>query len=305
MEKRKSISYIIPAYNCGRCINAAIASIVNGNLESGDEIIVVNDASTDNTRAVVSKLAARISQLKCIHHPYNKGCAAGGRNTGIQAARNELLFALDADNVLVQQSIDRLVNYMTSQHADAAAFREVRFFVDDPARPTHSWFYNANITLADALSGHYWPGPDGNYLFTKESWLRAGRYDEFVGGGVDSWAFGVRQLATGTRMVTLDESHYLHRWGHDSAWMQDARVGSQSIKACRALLPFIDLIEDESIDYILARDTRRTWFENLPTRPLRVRQGKSGIDGGVIFGVRKDRFITRVRRYVARRIWSG
>ena len=47
--RREPVSFIVPAYNCARTIRQTIGSIFEGNFEAGDEIIVVDDCSTDST----------------------------------------------------------------------------------------------------------------------------------------------------------------------------------------------------------------------------------------------------------------
>ena len=47
--KKRNISFIIPAYNCAKFLSDAVNSIFNGNFAVGDEVIIVDDASTDNT----------------------------------------------------------------------------------------------------------------------------------------------------------------------------------------------------------------------------------------------------------------
>jgi glycosyltransferase involved in cell wall biosynthesis len=301
--RRPLISFIVPAYNCANYLNEAIASIIEGNASPDDEIIIVDDASLDNTPRVIERLAAKHSQIRVIRHRYNRGSAAAGRNTAIEAARHDIFFALDADNLLVQGSVSPLVQFMFDEGADAAAFQEVRFFSHSPEIATHSWFYTAEITLADALAGHQWPGPDGNYMFTRDCWLCAGRYDEFVGGGIDSWAFGIRQLVSGSRMVTLPNSYYLHRWGHNSAWLRDSKLGWQSVKALRVLLPYLELLAPESIEYVFCGEGRESWFENLKERPLRLRDFKLGECGRVVWNSPvKDPFLKRLRRFLARKL---
>lgn len=301
MSVRPPISFLVPAYNCAGYLPAAIGSILHGNALPDDEILVVDDGSNDDTPAVIEGLTATDPRIRALWHATNRGSAAAGRNTAIDHARHDLFFALDADNLLVPGSVDPLAGYLRERSATAAAFREVRFFKADPTRPTHSWFCAPEITLAGALAGHYWPGPDGNYLFTRDSWRAAGRYDESVGGGIDSWAFGIRQLATGTRMVTLGGSHYLHRWGHDSAWVRDAKQGSHSAKARSVLEPYFALLEQESTDYLASPESRDTWYERLGDRPLRVRGQPTGEVGTVVWHRRaKESPFGRVGRYLKR-----
>jgi len=296
---RRPITYIVPVYNYGHFLPEAVASICSGNLQSADEILIVNDASTDNTADVMRVLAQENAQIRLLAHRHNKGCSTAGYNTAIEAAKNGLFYGLAADNLLAANSIDQLVQFMIQRKADVAAFQEVRFFTTDTNKPTHSWFFNSECTLADALSGHEWPGSSGHYLFTRESWLKAGRCDEFF-GGLDSWAFGIRQLATGSRMVTLEGSHYLHRWGHESLWCREATKGELSLKAMRVLLPILNLLEEESVEYLFSPIGRTTWFENLKGYPLRVRDQDLGKVGTIVrHHVEKDPLFKRLRRYLA------
>jgi glycosyltransferase involved in cell wall biosynthesis len=305
MTDRPPISFLVPAFNCAPFLPEAIRSILDGNLGDNDEIVIVDDASTDTTPTVIEALAADEPRIRTVRHRFNRGSAAAGRNTAIEHANHALFLALDADNLLEPGSVAKLMSFMVEQAATAAAFGEVRFFQTNGHRRTHSWLYPGEITLADALAGHQWPGPDGNYLFTKESWLAAGRYDESVGGGIDSWAFGIRQLATGTRMVTLPGTHYLHRWGHESAWIRDAKLGPQSLKALRVLLPHLELLDEDSVEYLFSPQGRGSWFERLTERPLRLRGTAIGEAGRVVrYSPGKASIVTRLRSYLQRK-FSG
>ena len=153
---------------------------------------------------------------------------------------------------------------MLEQNADVATFGEIHFFKTDIKKITHKWiFKNNQIELADALTGSIWPGPSGNYLFTKRSWLNAGRYNESIGGAYDSWAFGIKQLATGSKMITMKNSFYYHRAGHESAFIRDKDKIKPSLIALSVLINFLDLIEEEDVDYIMSKEHRYSWFDDL------------------------------------------
>lgn len=304
MTRRPPISFVVPIYNYGHFLPQAIASIVDGNLESEDEILIVNDASTDNTADVMRELAQKSSQIKPLTHRYNKGCFNAGLNTAIEAANHGLLFGLAADNLLAPNSVDGLVAFMTERAADVAAFQEVRFFTKDITKPTHSWIFHEECTLADALSGHEWPGSSGHYLFTRGCWQRAGRADEFF-GGLDSWAFGIQLLGSGSKMVSMPRTYYLHRWGHDSLWRRETVHGKLSAKALRALLPILDQFEPATIEYLF-NEGRTNWFENLKDHPLKVREKPIGRPGRIVqYRADKGPLLERVRRYLARKLAPG
>lgn len=274
------ISFIIPAYNCADTIVESIESIFNGNLEDDDEVIIVNDASTDKTLQVINNLQKKYPMIKAVSHNINKGSAAAGRNTGIDYSKNDLIFCLDSDNVLAPDTVPVLKKYMIEQSADIATFGEMRFFKTDIKKITHKWTYkNIQIELKDALAGYIWPGPSGNYLFTKRSWLNAGRYTESIGGAYDSLVFGIKQLATGSKMVTMKNSFYYHRAGHESAFIRDKDKIKASLIVLSVLINFLDLIEEEDVDYIMSKEHRYSWFDNLEKRPIRLKNSTLGVNG--------------------------
>ncbi|KKS56015.1 MAG: Glycosyl transferase family 2 [Candidatus Magasanikbacteria bacterium GW2011_GWA2_42_32] len=280
MNNNQKISFIIPAYNCADTIVESIESIFNGNFEDGDEVIIVNDASTDRTLQIINGLQKKYPIIKTTSHNINKGSAAAGRNTGIDCSRNNLIFCLDSDNVLAPGAVPVLKKYLLEQNADVATFGEIHFFKTDIKKITHNWAYkDKQIELKDALAGYKWPGPSGNYLFTKRSWLNAGRYNESIGGAYDSWAFGIKQLVAGSKMVTMKNSFYYHRAGHESAFTRDKDKIKPSLIALSVLINFLDLIEDEDVDYVMSKEYRYSWFDDLEKRPIRLKNSAIGING--------------------------
>jgi glycosyltransferase involved in cell wall biosynthesis len=262
--QRQRISFIVPAYNCEDTLAESIASIYNGNFTPGDEVIIVDDASTDATFALASHLALRYPAVRLARHSINKGSAAAGRNTGIDASSNELIFCLDSDNVLVPGSVPGLKSHLLARRADAAAFGELRFFTQGVGQATHSWFMDSDITLRQALlSPAKAPCSSGNYLFTKSSWKRAGRYDESAGGAYDSYVFGLAQLATGAVMVTQPGICYWHRHGHEAAFVRDCGRYNASLLVLRALLNHLDKLDPALAELLFSPRWRTTWFDQL------------------------------------------
>jgi glycosyltransferase involved in cell wall biosynthesis len=97
------VSVIIPNYNHTRFVTDAIQSVLNQTYRSY-EIIVVDDGSTDNSREVVAGFG---SQVRYIWQE-NQGLA-GARNTGIRAARGELIGLLDADDQWLPEFLEKMV----------------------------------------------------------------------------------------------------------------------------------------------------------------------------------------------------
>src|SRR5205085_1624302 len=99
------ISVVIPAYNAGRTISAALASVFAQTYRDF-EVIVVDDGSTDDTPERVDEWADR---LVSIRQP--NGGPGRARNEAIARARGRLVAFLDADDVWLPRKLERQVAY--------------------------------------------------------------------------------------------------------------------------------------------------------------------------------------------------
>jgi len=93
-----SISAVLPAHNEAGNIVQAVESlaVILSDLTPVWEIVVVDDGSQDHTARLVSELSNRWEQVKLARHPVNRGYGAALK-TGIELARHERLFVMDAD----------------------------------------------------------------------------------------------------------------------------------------------------------------------------------------------------------------
>jgi glycosyltransferase involved in cell wall biosynthesis len=94
-----SISVVIPAYNAARYIGSALDSVL-AQTHKPDEIIVVDDGSTDDTAGIVETYS---SQVRLIRRE-NAG-ASVARNTGINAAKSEWIAFLDGDDEWLPENL--------------------------------------------------------------------------------------------------------------------------------------------------------------------------------------------------------
>ena len=98
-NKPPTISVVIPTYNSGPYIDDALASIWKQTLLP-DEIIVVDDRSSDGTPERVEALAKRSPvPLRVIRRETNSGFPGRPMNDGVAAANGELIAILDHDDV--------------------------------------------------------------------------------------------------------------------------------------------------------------------------------------------------------------
>lgn len=95
------VSVIIPCYNHGKYLPDAINSVL-AQRHRNVEIIVVDDGSTDCTKAVVAEQYADVKAVKYIYQQ-NKGLSAA-RNTGIEHSSGSYFIFLDADDWLIGEN---------------------------------------------------------------------------------------------------------------------------------------------------------------------------------------------------------
>ncbi|MBL7215322.1 MAG: glycosyltransferase family 2 protein [Phycisphaerae bacterium] len=103
-----TISVVIPAYNAAEYIARTIESVLT-QTHPADEIIVVDDGSSDNTADVVRSFGDKVIFLR----QENAG-ASVARNTGIQAARYDRIAFLDADDEWVPKKLELQIEHLQS-----------------------------------------------------------------------------------------------------------------------------------------------------------------------------------------------
>ncbi|NWO04458.1 MAG: glycosyltransferase [Alteromonadaceae bacterium] len=100
-ENAPLVSVIIPAFNAGDGLLTALQSLVNQSLaqayEGALEVLLVNDASTDNTADLAEAFARYHSNVRVFHQPENAGAYAA-RNRGLAQARGQCITVHDADD---------------------------------------------------------------------------------------------------------------------------------------------------------------------------------------------------------------
>ena len=98
-----SISFIVPAYNVEHYIDECISSIIKA-AEDGDEIIIVNDGSTDGTHRICLNWAQAYPGLLIYENQENSGLSAA-RNAGFKKSRGDYIVFMDSDDVMNYESV--------------------------------------------------------------------------------------------------------------------------------------------------------------------------------------------------------
>lgn len=111
---------VIPVFNDESVIEAAIDSCLGQTLDA-IEVIVVDDASTDDTAAVVEEFTKRDARVRLIRQRTNMS-AFQARRAGVLAARAEHLMFLDGDDELTDSAAETALSTATASGADLVQF---------------------------------------------------------------------------------------------------------------------------------------------------------------------------------------
>ena len=178
------VSLIIPTFSrphlLERCVNSALKA------GSSVEVIVVDDASTDETASVCQKLR----DIKYVRLYSNKG-VAGARNEGLRASTGEYVGFLDDDDLRLPNSIDAQVNLLDA-HPDAGMVYGRALYGDEECLPKGG-SYPDECRQGDI----FWELMQLNFvpcltvIFRRTCLDRVGMLDESA-TGVDDWDLWVR-----------------------------------------------------------------------------------------------------------------
>ena len=115
-----SVSVIVPCYQAASTVERCLDSLA-AQTHRPYEVIVVNDASPDETSAVLQRYRERTGlNMKVIEFPENKGVSAA-RNAGLAAAAGQFVMFLDADDWLKDDCLARMARAQVASDASLVA----------------------------------------------------------------------------------------------------------------------------------------------------------------------------------------
>ena len=137
------ISIIIPCFNEISTIEEIVRTVRS--VDSTFDIIIVDDFSTDGTRALLQKIQSDL-KFSLLLHEYNQGKGAALR-TGFSAATGDIIVIQDADLEYLPEEIPRLTNLILDGQADIVYGS--RFRGGDATRVLYYWHRLGNLVLTE------------------------------------------------------------------------------------------------------------------------------------------------------------
>lgn len=115
------LSIIVPVYNVEQTLVRCVDSLQKQDLLSEDyEVIMVNDGSKDNSRAVAERLVSKYENVLLVNQD-NQGLS-GARNTGIGLAKGKYQMFVDSDDYLAENCLGKLIEICEENRLDVCHF---------------------------------------------------------------------------------------------------------------------------------------------------------------------------------------
>lgn len=223
-----SISVIIPVFNGEKFIAEAIDSVLAQTYKA-DEIIVIDDGSSDRSAEIIMSYA---SQVKYIYQA-NSGVSAA-RNNAIKLAQGEYIAFLDHDDVYLPDKLENAVKqFMANRHADIIAGTWKYFIANQSLmHEATQKQLNVNAETAGILLG--------SYLFKHNVFTRIGLFDEKLHYAED---IDLIMRANNAGMITIKSNHLglLYRY-HDTNSTKLAKFDEEN-KRCTLDVLYKSILE--------------------------------------------------------------
>ncbi len=204
----RRLSVIVPVHNGGEHLRRCLQGLAHSS-RPADEVIVVDDGSTDATAAVAAAAGARIISIS--GGPRGPAFA---RNRGVEASSGDVLIFIDADVVVHQDTLARMEKVFVD-HADVAALFG-SYDDNPPVRTAVSLYKNLLHHHVHQNSrpeaGTFWAGCGA---LRRSAYVAVGGFDESFGRpSIEDIELGVRLRRAGQRILLCADiqATHLKRW---------------------------------------------------------------------------------------------
>lgn len=174
------VSVVIPCFDHGRYLRGCLAS-VRQQKKCRTEILVVDDGSSDPETLQVLDELEEAADVRLLRLEANRGPSAA-RNHGIEGAGGRYVLFVDADNLLMEDAVWRLVDQIASSGERVGyIYPNLQFFGN-----RDDYFEAPSFNLATLMHVNYC---DTGSLFDSEIFERGHRFDESIVLGHEDWDF--------------------------------------------------------------------------------------------------------------------
>lgn len=131
------VSVVMPCFNSERYVGEAIRSVL-ASTEENLELIVIEDGSTDGSRALIEEAAAKDERVRPLYHKTNLGISVS-RNDGLKRAEGEYIAFCDADDLWLPTKLENQIQLLRQYPAADLAYGNSKI-IDETGKETGALF---------------------------------------------------------------------------------------------------------------------------------------------------------------------
>lgn len=230
------VSVVIPCYNQAQYLREAVESVAAQSYPQR-EIVIVDDGSPDDTRAVAQALTAEFPYLPISLVEQANGGLSRARNAGIAQARGRYILPLDADDKIHPEMLAKCVDLLESRPDIAIAYTDYQHFGDvDFVQRTPEYDFTVLSTQKCLHTA--------TALYRKAAWTATGGYKANMVWGMEDWEFWIHCGKLGYFGHRIPEALFYYRAKLAGSMIQVQRAHFEELWA-RIVLNHPDLYPGE------------------------------------------------------------
>ena len=212
-------SVIIPAFNAATYIKKCVGSALS-QLSATDEIIIVDDGSTDATTDVVASISD--ARIRFLHQPSNRGIAAA-RNRGLEVVSGDYVHFLDHDDLWSEGRMQILLSTIEAQQPEIISGWVEHFYCDSLSQDQRAQ-YHLPPPQAAALPG--------SVVIRRTLLEQVGKFDSLLSSG-EFIDYLSRVVTFKPTWVKIDQVLFLRRIHGRNHTLTDATSETSYIEVIR------------------------------------------------------------------------
>lgn len=215
-----ALSVVIPAFNAEATLDEQLEALGRQQPNVPVEILVVDNASTDDTRSIVAERAATDGRIRLVSE--SRRGAAAALNRGITEARADRIAFCDADDVVGDGWIDAALRGLAGHEMVTGPLELDRLNEPDVARSRGCSWANRLERFADVFP----MVPSGNFAARRSALEAAGGFDPEVRIGYDvDFAYRAYRAGVSVAFEPNLVLHYRYRGDARGQWNQGRAMG--------------------------------------------------------------------------------
>jgi glycosyltransferase involved in cell wall biosynthesis len=170
-------SIIIACHNAENYIKDTLNSVLNQTFRDF-EIIIIDDASTDNSLSIIKSYSEKYSFIKYLSTGINMG-AGGARNLGVQNCSGEWLSILDADDIFLSEKLQKQFNVLSLSNENIVLIGTASYNINNQGIRTDTSTYPINSKqLKNNLIKRKKLPPHSSIVYNKNAFISAGGFNQ-------------------------------------------------------------------------------------------------------------------------------